>query len=70
MIEHLKPTACFIIWDKVQPEDFTMAMCEFAWTSMDTPAKIATNGNINFVLIKLSYSYKTIFDDVVAQIES
>ena len=40
MIEHLKPTACFIIWDKVQPEDFTMAMCEFAWTSMDTPAKI------------------------------
>jgi len=40
MIEHLKPTACFIIWDKVQPEDFTMAMCEFAWTSMGTPAKI------------------------------
>ena len=40
MIEHLEPTACFLIWDKVQPEDFTMAMCEFAWTSMDTPAKI------------------------------
>ena len=40
MIQHLEPTACFLIWDKVQPEDFTMAMCEFAWTSMDTPAKI------------------------------
>ena len=40
MIEHLEPTACFLIWDKVQPEDFTMAMCEFAWTSMNTPAKI------------------------------
>lgn len=40
MLDHLSPTSCFIIWDKVQPEDFTMAMCEFAWTSMNSPAKI------------------------------
>ena len=40
MIKYLYPTACFIIWDKVQPEDFTMAMAEFAWTSFDSPAKI------------------------------
>lgn len=40
MIEHLYPTSCFIIWDKVQPENFTMAMAEFAWTSFKSPAKI------------------------------
>lgn len=40
MIEHLYPTSCFIVWDKVQPEQFTMAMAEFAWTSFNSPAKI------------------------------
>jgi site-specific DNA-methyltransferase (adenine-specific) len=40
MIEFLKPTPCFIVWDKVQPENFSMAMAEFAWTSFDSPAKI------------------------------
>lgn len=40
MIEFLHPTSCFIVWDKVQPEDFSMAMCEFAWTSFKSPAKI------------------------------
>ena len=40
MIEHLYPTSCFIIWDKVQPEQFTMAMAELAWSSFNTPAKI------------------------------
>ena len=40
MIEHLKPTPCFIVWDKVQPEAFSMAMCEIAWTSFKSPAKI------------------------------
>lgn len=36
----LPPTPCFICWDKVQPENFTMAMGEFAWTSFKSPAKI------------------------------
>ena len=40
MIEHLEPTPCFIVWDKVQPENFSMAMCEIAWTSFKIPAKI------------------------------
>lgn len=30
---------CFIIWDKQQPEDFSFASCEFAWTSFDESAK-------------------------------
>ena len=40
MIKYLYPTSCFIIWDKVQSEVFTLAMCEFAWTSFNSPAKI------------------------------
>jgi site-specific DNA-methyltransferase (adenine-specific) len=40
MIQHLKPTPCFLVWDKVQPEAFSMAMCEVAWTSFDSPAKV------------------------------
>ena len=35
-----KNSSCWIVWDKIQPENFTMAMCELAWTSFDTPAKI------------------------------
>ena len=40
MIQYLHPTSCFIVWDKIQPEQFTMAMAELAWTSFNTPAKI------------------------------
>lgn len=40
MIKYLYPTSCFIVWDKVQPEVFTLAMCELAWTSFNSPAKI------------------------------
>ena len=36
----LKPTQCFYIWDKKQPHDFSLAMCEMAWTSFSKPAKI------------------------------
>ena len=31
---------CWIVWDKVQPENFTMAMCEMAYTSFTGPAKM------------------------------
>lgn len=27
-------------WDKQQPFDFSMAMCEYAWSNIDKPAKI------------------------------
>lgn len=37
---YLPPSKGFYIWDKVQPENFTLAMCEMAWTNIDKPAKI------------------------------
>jgi len=36
----LPPAKGFFVWDKKQPENFTLAMCEQAWTNIDTPAKI------------------------------
>jgi ParB-like chromosome segregation protein Spo0J len=36
----LPPAKGFFVWDKKQPEDFTLAMCEMAWTNIDTPAKM------------------------------
>lgn len=38
-IDYLSNTQCFLIWDKVQPMNFSLAMCEFAWTSFKKPAK-------------------------------
>ena len=39
-IDYLNATQCFLIWDKVQPFEFSLAMCEMAWTSFSKPAKI------------------------------
>jgi len=36
----LPPTRCFIVWDKMISEDFSLAMAELAWTSFDKLAKI------------------------------
>lgn len=36
----LPPTRCFVVWDKGIPEKFTMAMCEYAWTSFNANAKL------------------------------
>ncbi len=36
----LEPTQGFLIWDKIQPFDFSSAMCEMAWMSFQSPAKI------------------------------
>ena len=37
----LPPTRCFIIWEKLTiSEKFTMAMCEYAWTSFFDNSKI------------------------------
>jgi site-specific DNA-methyltransferase (adenine-specific) len=30
----------FLIWDKKQPQDFTLSMCEMAWMSKQQPAKM------------------------------
>jgi site-specific DNA-methyltransferase (adenine-specific) len=37
---HLPPSQCFFVWDKVQPQDFSLAMCEIAWTNKKGPAKL------------------------------
>lgn len=38
---NLPPTRCFNIWRKLTiSEDFTMAMCEYAWTSFAANAKL------------------------------
>lgn len=36
----LPPMQGFLIWDKVQPENFSLAMCEYAWTNIKGPAKL------------------------------
>ncbi len=36
----LPPTQCFLAWDKMQPEDFSLAMLEQAWTNLKGPAKM------------------------------
>ena len=36
----LPPTQGFFIWDKKQPHDFSLAMCEYSWSSIQKPAKM------------------------------
>ena len=36
----LPPAQCFYVWDKKQPENFSLAMCELAWTNIPGPAKM------------------------------
>jgi len=47
----LPPTRCFVIWRKLTiSEAFSMAMCEYGWTSFNSNAKwieIAPQGNAN-----------------------
>lgn len=44
----LPPTQGFLVWDKVQPENFSLAMCEQAWTSMQRPAKMFKRHVVSF----------------------
>jgi site-specific DNA-methyltransferase (adenine-specific) len=37
---NLPVNKCFIIWDKIQPENISFSMCEYAWASYDKVAKI------------------------------
>lgn len=39
-LDYLGSTQGFIIWDKVQPHDFSLAMVEMAWSSIQSPAKM------------------------------
>lgn len=51
----LPPTRCFLVWRKLTISDsFSMAMCEYAWTSFNANAKVfecapqGTNGEKRF----------------------
>jgi len=37
---HLPPTQRILVWDKMQPADFSLAMLEMAWTNLSGPAKM------------------------------
>ncbi len=37
---NLPPTQNYIIWDKKQPHEFSLAMCELAWCSIQRPIKM------------------------------
>jgi hypothetical protein len=45
----LPPSQGFFVWDKVQPQNFSLAMCEQAWTNIPTPAKIFRRHVVSFV---------------------
>lgn len=36
----LPATQNYIVWDKIQPQDFSLAMCELAWCSIQMPSKM------------------------------
>ena len=36
----LPAAQCFLVWDKIQPYDFSLAMAEMAWTNKGGPAKM------------------------------
>jgi DNA modification methylase len=44
----LPPSRKFLVWDKQQPEDFSLAMAEQAWCSFDGNAKIFTRRVVGY----------------------
>jgi len=44
----LPPMQGFFVWDKVQPENFSLAMCEQAWTNIKKPAKLFKRHVVSF----------------------
>jgi DNA modification methylase len=44
----LPPSRGFFIWDKKQPENFSLAMCEMAWWSRDANAKVYSRSVVGF----------------------
>lgn len=45
---HLPPSRGFLVWDKKQPENFSLAMCEMAWWSRDTNAKVYSRSVLGY----------------------
>jgi len=44
---NLPTSEYFIIWDKINPLEFSFAMCELAWTNCRKPAKMFRYNSIN-----------------------
>ena len=44
----LPPSRGFLVWDKKQPENFSLAMCEFAWWSRDHNAKVYSRSVLGY----------------------
>lgn len=44
----LPPCQRFLIWDKVQPENFSTSMVEMAWSNLSGPAKLFKDRVIGF----------------------
>jgi len=44
----LPPAQGFFVWDKGQPENFSLSMCEQAWTNIKTPAKLFRRHVVSF----------------------
>ncbi len=44
----LPPSRGYLVWDKKQPENFSLAMCEMAWWSKDTNAKIYSRSVLGY----------------------
>lgn len=44
----LPPSRGFLVWDKKQPENFSLAMCEQAWWSRDTNAKVYSRSVLGY----------------------
>ena len=45
---NLPPTQCFLAWDKMQPESFSLAMLEQAWTNLKGPAKMFRKSVVSY----------------------
>jgi site-specific DNA-methyltransferase (adenine-specific) len=57
---YLPPTKCFLIWDKIQPENVSFASCEYAWTSFNKSAKTFYNRPQNMDLKRIHPTQKPI----------
>jgi len=44
----LPPSRGFLIWDKKQPQNFSLAMCEQAWWSRDANAKVFSKSVLGY----------------------
>ena len=56
-LDYLGNSQGFFVWDKKQPFDFSLAMCEFAWSSIQKPAKIF-NKSVQTVIKKIHPTQK------------